>query len=146
MQTTKKPMTLKQPFTTVYIGNLDYDRGEKDIKKLFSRYGEVIYVSVVKNPETQKNKGIAFVRMREEAEANEAVKGLNGLRFDDRTLKVSIANNRFEEHDRKVFLSQNPEVKAKIEKAEKKKAMPKAPKTVKPKGLDALFTYLKTKK
>lgn len=138
--------TLKQPFTTVYIGNLDYDRGEKDLRKLFSRYGEVIYVSVVKDTETEKNKGIAFIRMKEEEEAKAAVKGLNGLRYDDRTLKVSIANNRFAEHDRKIFLSQNPEVKAKLEKREARKAKPKVAKTVKPKGLDALFTYLKTKK
>ncbi len=138
--------TLKQPFTTVYIGNLDYDRGEKDLRKLFSRYGEVIYVSVVKDTETEKNKGIAFIRMKEEEEAKAAVKGLNGLRYDDRTLKVSIANNRFAEHDRKIFLSQNPEVKAKMEKREARKAKPKVAKTVKPKGLDALFTYLKTKK
>jgi RNA recognition motif-containing protein len=135
-----------KPVTTVYIGNLDYDRTEKDIKVLFSHYGKVKSAKIVLDADTERSKGIAFVQMFDETEAKEAIKGLNGLRFDNRTLKVSIANDRYAEIDAKRAQAKMKElglapVAAKVKEDRPKKSMVK-----KKQGLDVLFNYLETKK
>lgn len=137
--------TPPKPVTTVYIGNLKYDRDERDIKELFSEFGSVKSVDIVLDPETEKSKGIAFVKMFDNKEAQTAIKALNGAIFDGRTLKVSIANDRFAVPT----LAKDPEAVAiKVKSTEKKPAKPYSAKTLPPKkqGLDVLFTYLNTRK
>jgi RNA recognition motif-containing protein len=135
-----------KPVTTVYIGNLDYDRTEKDIKVLFSHYGKVKSAKIVLDSETEKSKGIAFVQMFDETEAKDAIKGLNGLRFDNRTLKVSIANDRYAEVDAKRAQAKMKELGITPVAAKVREERPKKPFVPKKKGLDVLFNYLDTKK
>jgi RNA recognition motif-containing protein len=135
-----------KPVTTVYIGNLDYDRTEKDIKVLFSHYGKVKSAKIVLDTETERSKGIAFVQMFDESEAKEAIKGLNGLRFDNRTLKVSIANDRYAEIDAKRAQAKLKELGTTPVVAKVKEDRPKKPMIKKKQGLDVLFNYLETKK
>lgn len=78
-------------FTTVYIGNMSYDKDEFQIKKLFSTYGKVTYVRLVKDQKTSRSKGFAFVQMPTEKDALYAIEQLNGKKMDGRTLKVSVA-------------------------------------------------------
>jgi RNA recognition motif-containing protein len=78
-------------FTTVYIGNMSYEQDEFSLKKLFSTYGKVTYVRLVKDKKTNKSKGIAFVQMPTEKDALYAIERLNGTKLDGRTLKVSVA-------------------------------------------------------
>lgn len=141
---TSKPKftkTAPRPTVTVYIGNLKYERDERDIKELFSEFGKVKEVSVVMDPETEMSKGIAFVKMYDTAEANTAIKALNGAKFDGRTLKVSIANDRFA-----VPTLAKTDPKSELTKEVKPKTarVPRREK-VKKQGLNALFNYLNTR-
>lgn len=154
MKTIKKDSkftrTPPKPLTTVYIGNLKYDRDERDIKELFSEFGTVKSVDIVLDPETEKSKGIAFVKMFELKEAQTAIKALNGAQFDGRTLKVSVANDRFAVPTlakENVKESKDSDMRA-IKVMEMKATRPKTPKTLAPKkqGLDVLFNYLNTRK
>jgi len=77
--------------TTIYVGNLVYEKTELDLKDLFEEFGSVNYVKLIKDPETHKSKGIAFVQMINKAEATSAISALNGSQVDGRTLKVNIA-------------------------------------------------------
>lgn len=140
----KKPQKLDYTpkFTTVYIGNLKYERTDRDIKQLFSEFGKVNKVSIVLDPDTEMSKGIAFVQMPNEKEALEAIKELNGYRFDGRTLKVSIANDRFANIPKDRTFTKEKEVRVKAEKKAKPVAAPKAKKQ----GLDVLFNYLSSNK
>jgi RNA recognition motif-containing protein len=78
-------------FTTVYVGNMSYDKDEFAIKKLFSTYGKVTYVRLVKDQKTNRSKGFAFVQMPTEKDALYAIERLNGVSMDGRILKASIA-------------------------------------------------------
>lgn len=78
-------------FTTIYIGNLRYDKDEKGILNIFKKYGYVNFVRITRDRTTHRSKGIAFVQMREKEEALRAIKELNGYQFEGRTLKVSVA-------------------------------------------------------
>lgn len=121
---------------TVYIGNLRYKRDEEGVKKLFERYGRVDFVDLVKDPKTKNSKGIAFVRMPIEKQALYAIDKLNGREIDGRTLKVSIAQDRFENTAR---VAKKPKSNgAKEEEQQQRKPIRKR----KEKGLKVLFNYL----
>ncbi|KAJ6828328.1 uncharacterized protein M6B38_362895 [Iris pallida] len=46
----------------VFVGGLDKDATENDLKKVFSAVGEITEVRLLMNPQTKKNKGFAFLR------------------------------------------------------------------------------------
>ncbi|KAJ7551133.1 hypothetical protein O6H91_06G000200 [Diphasiastrum complanatum] len=56
----------------VFVGGLDKDATEEDLKKAFERVGEVTEVRLIRNPQTGKNKGYAFVRFASVAQAKRA--------------------------------------------------------------------------
>jgi len=82
--------------TTIYVGNLSYKKNEKEVMKMFSKFGTVKYVRIVQDKDTGKNKGIAFVQMPNAKAAKTAIESLNGTQVDGRTLKTSIASERDE--------------------------------------------------
>lgn len=80
---------------TLYVGNLPYRANEAAIRKLFSEYGQVISVRLVKDKETGKRRGYGFVEMPEK-EAQAAIAALNETEYLQRTLKVREANEKRE--------------------------------------------------
>lgn len=70
----------------VFVGGLDRDATEEDLREVFSEVGEVTEVRLMKNPVTQKNKGFAFLRFATVEQAKRAVSELknpmiNGKQF-----------------------------------------------------------------
>ncbi|KAK9749141.1 hypothetical protein RND81_02G104900 [Saponaria officinalis] len=57
----------------VFVGGLDKDATEEDLKEVFSAVGEVTEVRLMMNPHTKKNKGFAFLRFATVEQANRAV-------------------------------------------------------------------------
>ncbi|MQL79494.1 hypothetical protein Taro_011942 [Colocasia esculenta] len=57
----------------VFVGGLDKESTEEDLKKVFSEVGEVVEVRLMKNPQTKKNKGFAFLRFATVGQAKRAV-------------------------------------------------------------------------
>jgi cold-inducible RNA-binding protein len=80
--------------TTLYVGNLDYSATEDDLRRLFTQAGEVQSVRVIKDRDTGRPKGFAFVEMSTQAEAEKAISLLNGFSFHDRPLTVNLARPR----------------------------------------------------
>lgn len=89
------PKIKEEPSATIYVGNLSYRRDEEGIKKMFSSFGFVSSVKIIMREGTELKSGVAFVEMKSREKALRAVNFLNGKIVDDRTLKVSIANDRF---------------------------------------------------
>lgn len=82
--------------TKLYVGNLSYGTTEDEIRDRFAEFGTVRSVAVIKDRDTGRSKGFAFVEMSTSAEAQAAIKGLHGSQLDDRTLTVNIARPREE--------------------------------------------------
>jgi RNA recognition motif-containing protein len=80
--------------TTLYVGNLDYSATEDDLRRLFTQAGEVQSVRVIKDRDTGRSKGFAFVEMSTQAEAEKAISLLNGFSFHARPLTVNLARPR----------------------------------------------------
>ncbi|CAM8991937.1 unnamed protein product [Rhodiola kirilowii] len=57
----------------VFVGGLDKDATEDDLKKVFSVVGEITEVRLMKNPLTKRNKGFAFLRFATVEQAKRAV-------------------------------------------------------------------------
>ena len=72
----------------LYVGNLDYSVDFSELKELFANYGEVKYVKVI------EGKGYGFVEMSHQADAENAMKELNGADFKGRKLKISEARSQ----------------------------------------------------
>jgi cold-inducible RNA-binding protein len=75
----------------LYVGNLPYDVNEDDLTELFSKAGKVSTVSVMRDRETGRGRGFAFVEMASDQEAQNAIAQLNEQSFGGRALTVNEA-------------------------------------------------------
>jgi cold-inducible RNA-binding protein len=75
----------------LYIGNLPYATTDEDLKNLFSKAGTVASASVIKDRETGRSKGFAFVEMSNADEAQNVINQFNGYMMGGRDLRISIA-------------------------------------------------------
>ena len=80
----------------LYVGNLSYSTTEEELRNLFMQAGTVTSVAMIKDRETQRPKGFAFVDMSSQAEAQKAIQMFNGRSLGDRELRVNIAQPREE--------------------------------------------------
>lgn len=78
----------------IYVGNLPYKITENDLRDLFSAYGEVTSVSMIKDKMTGQSKGFGFVDMPDAAQGNAAIQGLNEQAVQGRNIKVNEAKPR----------------------------------------------------
>ena len=78
----------------IYVGNLAYGVTEGQLEALFQEFGTVASVNLIKDKYSGESKGFGFVEMNQQAEAEEAIKKLNGRALDGRDLTVNIARPR----------------------------------------------------
>jgi RNA recognition motif-containing protein len=82
--------------STLYVGNLPYRANESAVRALFSDYGNVHSVRLMKDKHTGKRRGFGFVEMSSD-DVNDAIAKLNDSEFQQRTLKVREAKDRPEQ-------------------------------------------------
>ncbi|XP_074340592.1 U11/U12 small nuclear ribonucleoprotein 31 kDa protein [Apium graveolens] len=89
--------------STVYISNLDYSLTNSDLFTIFSTFGKVAKVTILKDRQTRQSRGVGFVLFVSREDAVSAVNGMNGKVLNKRTLSASIAtdNGRAKEFIRK---------------------------------------------
>jgi len=90
------PRTRLEVFMNIYVGNLAWEIQEEDLRQLFEPYGTVDSVAVIKDKLSNRSKGFGFVEMPITAEAQEAIKELNGKEVRRRALRVNEAQPRAE--------------------------------------------------
>ncbi len=78
----------------IYVGNLSFDVNEEDLRKTFEEFGKIASVNVIKDKYSGQSRGFGFVEMSEKAEAQSAVKSLNGKELKGRALSVNEARPR----------------------------------------------------
>ncbi|WP_233246149.1 RNA recognition motif domain-containing protein [Coraliomargarita sinensis] len=82
--------------TKMYVGNLSYDATDGDLRELFEAHGAVTDVFIVKDRESGRPRGFAFVSMETPEEMTAAIEGLNGEEFLGRALTINEARPREE--------------------------------------------------
>ena len=61
----------------IFVGSLPFSVTEDTLGQLFTQYGEVMSVNVIKDKYTGQSRGFGFVEMSSEEEAQKAIAGLN---------------------------------------------------------------------
>ena len=81
--------------TRLYVGNLPFTADENQIRDLFAGSGRTVNeVKLVTDRDTGRPRGFAFVEMGSSAEADTAIRELNGQDFGGRALTVNEAKER----------------------------------------------------
>ena len=76
---------------SIYVGNLSHSATEDDLQQAFAQYGTVSAVTIVKDRETGRSRGFAFVEMTDNNEAASAIKELNLREISGRSITVNEA-------------------------------------------------------
>ncbi|MGA2799640.1 MAG: RNA-binding protein [Thermoguttaceae bacterium] len=77
--------------TSIYVGNLAHEATEDELNQVFGEFGAVTSVSIIKDRETGRPRGFAFVEMPDSNEAAEAIKQLNLREISGRPITVNEA-------------------------------------------------------
>ena len=77
--------------TSIYVGNLAHEASEDELNQVFGEFGAVSSVSIIKDRETGRPRGFAFVEMPDSNEATEAIKQLNLREISGRPITVNEA-------------------------------------------------------
>jgi RNA recognition motif-containing protein len=80
----------------MYVGNLSYDVTQEELQALFEAHGAVSDVFIVKDRESGRPRGFAFVTMEEKSAMDAAIEALNGEEFMGRNLAINEARPREE--------------------------------------------------
>jgi RNA recognition motif-containing protein len=75
----------------LYVGNLPFETSETDLQDLFASAGTVETVNLVRDRETGRARGFAFVEMASEEDAQRAIAELHERPFGGRSLTVNEA-------------------------------------------------------
>lgn len=77
----------------LYVGNLPYSCDESQLDEIFSGYGKLEDVKLIRDRETGRSKGFAFVTFADEQEAESALEK-DGQEIGGRNLRVNFAKER----------------------------------------------------
>ncbi|MBI2765199.1 MAG: RNA-binding protein [Chloroflexi bacterium] len=75
----------------IYVGNLSFNTTDADLEAAFSAHGKLTSAQVVMDRETGRSRGFGFVEMDNQAEADNAIRALNGSDLQGRSLTVNPA-------------------------------------------------------
>ena len=78
----------------LYVGNLSYTTTEDELRTLFAQAGAVSSVALIKDRDTGRSKGFAFVEMSTQAEAQKAITMFAAYKLGERELTVNVAKPR----------------------------------------------------
>jgi len=77
----------------LFVGNLDSMVTQEELRRLFKAYGQVAQVHIIVDRDTGLPR-YAFVEMMNDADADKAIRELNGSILRGRTLNVEYARPR----------------------------------------------------
>ena len=77
----------------LYVGNLPYTVDESQLNEIFSSYGDIDEVKLIRDRETGRSKGFAFITFATQHAAEKALEQ-NGKEVGERTIKVNIAKEK----------------------------------------------------
>lgn len=77
----------------IFIGGLSFDLSEGDILAVFSQYGEIVNINLVRDRKTGKSRGFAFLCYKDQRSTILAVDNLNGISLLNRVIRVDHVEN-----------------------------------------------------
>ena len=78
----------------LYVGNLNYDMTEDELRNAFAEHGEVQTAKIITDKFTGRSRGFGFVEMASQEAGNAAMENMNGKDMGGRQLVVNEARPR----------------------------------------------------
>ena len=78
----------------VYVGNLNFETKEEDLREVFSECGTILSIKVITDTYTGKSRGFAFIEMESGDEAQKAISTLDGRTVNGNQIKVNEAKDK----------------------------------------------------
>ena len=78
----------------LYVGNLNYDMTEDELRNAFAEHGEVQTAKIITDKFTGRSRGFGFVEMASQEAGNAARENMNGKDMGGRQLVVNEARPR----------------------------------------------------
>lgn len=75
----------------LFVGNLDWNATEDDLRAAFSPIGEIEEAVIIKDRMSGRSKGFAFVTYVNDADGDTAIQQLNGQEMNGRKIVVNEA-------------------------------------------------------
>ena len=75
----------------IYVANLGSNVNDESLRELFKDFGDVSSAKVIVDKFSSQSRGFGFVEMSDENAAQKAVKELNGIMVDGKSIKVTEA-------------------------------------------------------
>jgi RNA recognition motif-containing protein len=81
----------------LYVGNLSYETSQADLEELFGQHaGSVESVNIIRDLDSGRSRGFAFVEVTSREGAEKAMTTLNGYTLNNRALIVNEARPKAE--------------------------------------------------
>ncbi|MBI1747618.1 MAG: RNA-binding protein [Acidobacteria bacterium] len=81
----------------LYVGNLSFETSQTDLEELFAQHaGAIEDVKIIRDLDSGRSRGFAFVEVGSPEEAQKAITALNGFTLKDRALVVNEARPKTE--------------------------------------------------
>ncbi len=84
----------------IYVGNLNYNTSEDDLRNSFSPYGTIESVSIITDRFSGQSKGFGFIEMSDADEAKKAIDAMDQQELGGRTLRVNEAREKRNDRNR----------------------------------------------
>jgi len=78
----------------IYIGNLERDVTETELRELFETFGQVASVNILKDRHSGQPRGFGFVEMPNKDEGQAAIESLKGKMLRERTMDIAESQPR----------------------------------------------------
>ena len=75
----------------LYVGNLNYQTSEDELRDVFADYGSVESVKIITDKFTGDSKGFGFVELSDDDLAMKAIEDLDGQDLNGRAMRVNEA-------------------------------------------------------
>ena len=78
----------------LYVGNLNPETTEDSLRKIFSEFGEIVSVKIIREPETGVSKGFGFVEMADKFHSFDAIDNIDMTYFEGQVISVREAKGK----------------------------------------------------
>jgi len=75
----------------LFVGGLSPETTTADLRAAFAKFGELVDVAVINERGTNQSRGFGFVTFATSTASDAAIKEMNGVELDGRTIKVNRA-------------------------------------------------------
>ncbi|MDD3469526.1 MAG: RNA-binding protein [Thermoguttaceae bacterium] len=78
----------------LFVGGLNWKTMDDGLRAAFEQFGEITEAKVITDRETGRSRGFGFVTFTDDACGDAAIREMDGVELDGRTIKVNQAEDK----------------------------------------------------